>query len=90
MERPQHPELFDQAMKDVARAYFGEGDFLEGEVLDTALVQANAAHEAWITGEPLVTPEDPTPAEQLAYFRAAQLRQHFDAEPLMFGQAASG
>lgn len=89
MERPQHPELFEQAMKDVARAYFGEGEFLEGEALDAALAHVSATHEAWITGEPLVAPEEPTPPEQLAHFRAAQLRQHFDAEPLMFGTPAT-
>lgn len=86
MERPQHPALFEQAIKDAARIHFGTGELLEGDALEDAITEALDVHEAWITGEALEAPgEDATAGERIAHFRAAQLRQRFAAEPMMFG-----
>lgn len=86
MERPQHPVLFDQAIKDCACLHFGEGTLLEGYDLAEAVSATLAIHEAWITGTPLVEPAGNAPLEdRIAYSCAAQLRQRFEAEPMMFG-----
>lgn len=93
MERPQHPALFEQAIKDAVRIHFGTGHILEGDALEDAISEALEVHEAWITGEPLIAPgEDATAGRRLEHFRAAQLRQLFEAEAMMFGtpDAAEG
>ena len=38
MERPQHPALFEQAIKDAARIHFGTGELLEGVAADSSSV----------------------------------------------------
>lgn len=89
MERPQHSALFEQAISDCARMYFGGEQIPEGAALDLAIADAMATHEAWITGAPFAAPaDDATDAQRAAHFRAVQMRRRFEAEPMMFGTPA--
>lgn len=86
MERPQHPALFEQAISDCARMFCGGEQIPQGTELTAAIAEAMAAHEAWITGEPLADlADDASDAERAARFRTAQMRSRFAAEPMMFG-----
>lgn len=86
MERPQHPALFEQAISDCARMFFGGEHIPEGAELAAAIAEAMDAHEAWITGEPLPDlPENASEADRATRFRIAQMRSRFEGEPMMFG-----
>lgn len=91
MERPQHPALFEQAISDCARTFFGGEAIPEGAALTAAIAETMVAHEAWITGEPLPDlPEGASDAERATRFRIAQMRSRFGAEPMMFGTPEVG
>lgn len=86
MERPQHPALFDQAISDCARMFFGGEQIPEGVALTAAIVEVMTAHEAWITGEALADlAENASDADRATRYRIIQMRSRFAAEPMMFG-----